>query len=45
MASMGDVILVEPVLKYFHKKGYTVILDTLEQFYILSLITTSGTFL
>lgn len=35
MASMGDVILVEPVLRYFHNKGYRVVLDTLEQFYML----------
>jgi ADP-heptose:LPS heptosyltransferase len=34
-ASMGDVILVEPVLHYFHKKGYRVVLDTLDQFYML----------
>jgi hypothetical protein len=34
-ASMGDVILVEPVLYYFHKRGYRVVLDTPEQFYML----------
>jgi ADP-heptose:LPS heptosyltransferase len=34
-ASMGDVILVEPVLYYFYKKGYRVVLDTLDQFYML----------
>jgi len=34
-AAMGDVILVEPVLHYFHKKGYRVVLDTPEQFYML----------
>ena len=34
-ASMGDVILVEPVLHYFHKKGYRVVLETLEPFYML----------
>jgi len=32
---MGDVILVEPVLEYFHNKGYRVLLDTLDQFYML----------
>jgi ADP-heptose:LPS heptosyltransferase len=32
---MGDVILVEPILHYFYKKGYRVVLDTLEQFYML----------
>lgn len=34
-AAMGDVILVEPVLHYFYKKGYRVVLDTLDQFYML----------
>lgn len=34
-AAMGDVILTEPVLHYFHKKGYRVVLDTLDQFYML----------
>jgi hypothetical protein len=34
-ASMGDVIIVEPVLHYFHKKGYRVVLDTLDNFYML----------
>jgi len=34
-ASMGDVIMVEPVLHYFHKKGYRVVLDTIENFYML----------
>ena len=34
-ASMGDVILVEPVLHYFHKKGYRVVIDTPEPFYML----------
>jgi len=34
-AAMGDVILVEPVLHYFHKKGYRVALDTPEQFFML----------
>lgn len=36
-ASMGDVILVEPVLHYFYKKGYRVVLETLDQFYMLFL--------
>lgn len=31
-AAMGDCIQVEPVLEYFHKKGYRVVLDTLPQF-------------
>ncbi len=26
--AMGDVIMMEPVLEYFHKQGYRVILDT-----------------
>jgi ADP-heptose:LPS heptosyltransferase len=34
-ASLGDVIMCEPVLRYFHEKGYKVILDTLPQFYNL----------
>jgi ADP-heptose:LPS heptosyltransferase len=34
-AAMGDVILVEPVLHHFHKRGYRVVLDTPEQFYML----------
>lgn len=34
-AAMGDVIMVEPVLHYFYKKGYNVVLETLEQFYML----------
>ena len=34
-AAMGDVIMVEPVLHYFHKKGYRVVLDTTDQFYML----------
>lgn len=34
-AAMGDVILVEPVLHYFHKKGYRVVLETMESFYML----------
>lgn len=34
-AAMGDVIQVEPVLHYFFKKGYRVVLDTLPQFFML----------
>jgi ADP-heptose:LPS heptosyltransferase len=30
--SLGDVIAVEPVLHYYHQKGYNVILNTLPQF-------------
>jgi len=33
--AMGDVIQVEPVLEYFHRKGYRVVLDTLPEFYEL----------
>lgn len=33
--AMGDVIQVEPVLGYYHKKGYRVVLKTLPQFYSL----------
>ena len=36
-ASLGDVVQVEAVLHYFHKKGYRVVLDTLPQFYNLFL--------
>ena len=36
-ASLGDVIQVESVLEYFHKKGYRVVLDTLPQFFNLFL--------
>lgn len=31
-AAMGDVVRVEPVLRYFHNKGYRVVLETLPQF-------------
>lgn len=31
--AMGDVIQVEPVMHYFHQKGYKVVLETLPQFY------------
>jgi len=34
-AAMGDVIMVEPVLHYFYKKNYRVVLDTTDQFYML----------
>lgn len=34
-AAMGDVIAVEPVLEYYHNKGYRVFLDTLPDFYLL----------
>jgi hypothetical protein len=30
--AMGDAISVEPVLEYFHRKGYRVVLETLPQF-------------
>ena len=33
--AMGDVIQVEPVLEYYHKKGYRVVLKTLPEFYQL----------
>jgi len=35
--AMGDVVMVEPVLRYFHDKGYRVVLDTLPQFHLLFL--------
>lgn len=34
-AAMGDVVMVEPVMRYFHDKGYRVVLDTLPQFHLL----------
>lgn len=34
-AAMGDIIQTEPVLEYFHNKGYRVVLETLPQFEIL----------
>jgi hypothetical protein len=34
-ASLGDVIMTEPVMRYFHEKGYKVVLKTLPQFYNL----------
>jgi hypothetical protein len=33
--AMGDVIQVEPVLHYYHQKGYRVVLKTLPQFFSL----------
>ena len=30
--SLGDVIMCEPVLHYFHEQGYNVVIDTQEQF-------------
>jgi hypothetical protein len=36
-AALGDVVQVEPVLQYFHDKGYRVVLDTLPQFHLLFL--------
>jgi ADP-heptose:LPS heptosyltransferase len=30
--AMGDVIMVEPILEYFHNKKYRVVLDTLPRF-------------
>lgn len=30
--AMGDVIMTEPILHHFHKKGYRVVLNTLPQF-------------
>jgi len=34
-AALGDCVMVEPVLRYFHDKGYRVVLDTLPQFHLL----------
>jgi ADP-heptose:LPS heptosyltransferase len=34
-AAMGDVIMVEPVLKYFYNKGYRVVLDTFPNYKML----------
>lgn len=34
-AACGDTIMLEPLLHYFHLKGYRVVLDTLPQFYEL----------
>lgn len=38
MAAMGDVIQVQPLMQYFHDKGYRIVLDTLPQFYLLFLV-------
>jgi|GEM_PF-1277548 len=35
IGALGDVIATEPVLHYFHKKGYMVVLETLPEFYQL----------
>ncbi len=37
IGAMGDVVMVEPVLRYFHDNGYRVVLDTLPQFHLLFL--------
>jgi len=34
-AALGDVVQVEPVMQYFHDKGYRIVLDTLPQFLYL----------
>lgn len=34
-AAMGDVVAVEPLLHYYFKKGYRVVLDTHDQFFVL----------
>jgi len=31
--ALGDVIMVEPVMHYFHKQGFRVVLDTMPQFF------------
>lgn len=36
-AALGDVVATEPVMRYFHDKGYRVVLDTLPQFHLLFL--------
>jgi ADP-heptose:LPS heptosyltransferase len=36
-AALGDVVMVEPVMRYFSDKGYRVVLDTLPQFQLLYL--------
>ena len=30
--ALGDVVMIEPILRYFHKKGYRVALDTVQPF-------------
>ncbi|HTJ52645.1 MAG TPA: DUF5672 family protein [Cyclobacteriaceae bacterium] len=32
-AAMGDIIMMEPVMEYYHKAGYRVVLDIPPQFY------------
>lgn len=32
-AALGDIVQLEPLLEYYHSKGYRVVLDTLPQFY------------
>jgi hypothetical protein len=34
-ASLGDVVMLEPILHYYHQKGFRVVLNTLPQFYEL----------
>jgi ADP-heptose:LPS heptosyltransferase len=34
-AACGDVVALQPVLEYYHNKGYRVVLNTLPQFYNL----------
>lgn len=34
-AAMGDVVAIEPLLHYYFKKGYRVVLDTHDQFFVL----------
>lgn len=34
-ASMGDVIMAEPLMEYFHKQGYWVFLDILPEYWSL----------
>ncbi len=31
-ASMGDILMCEPIIQYYHDKGYQVVLDTQPQF-------------
>jgi hypothetical protein len=35
IGALGDVVMVEPVLHYFHKRGYKIVLETLPEFYQL----------
>ena len=34
-AALGDCVHIEPILEYYHSKGYRVLLDTLPQFFNL----------